>query len=151
MKRTITILTTCAFLAGCPSVPINTATNNGSGTDPNEPRTDFCTKSANPKIKIEYGDSWIKVKHKVNVKQKDFITLVFKPENKAPYKNLDVYLFGASTDAEWLNGVYNAGGSDEKNFDVCVEAEPGEYKYMVVVPGVGTIDPRIIVDVPPGG
>ena len=103
-------------------------------------------------VTIKYGGSSIEVTHRMKVKKNKFFKIRLDPENTnsdpVDYKIMDVHVIGSTMDAAWLNAVYNADGQNHKDFDVCADAPVGEYKYLVVIPGIGTIDPRIVIKEP---
>ena len=149
MIRTIAVLAACVMVSGCEATPIDTGVNPGTGPDLVVPPPN-CTQGPVSQITIKYGDSKIEVTHKVKVKKSNFLKLTLNPDNSSQepmdYKTLNVYLFGTTPDAQWLDDVYNAGGQNQKSFDICADAPVGKYKYMVVIPGVGTIDPRVEIE-----
>ena len=146
MRRIFVLVTVFGTLAACETMPTGPVDSGGT-TEPAE-----CTTNSASMITVKYGDSSIDVTHRINVKKDEFFTLRLDPANSSAdpvdYTTMDVYIFGSTTDAQWLNGTYNAGGANHKDFDICTTAPEGEYKYMVVIPGIGTIDPRVIVDPP---
>ena len=148
MIRTIAVLAACVLVSGCETTPIDEEV---------KPDTKRCTQGPVSQVTIKYGDSKIDVTHKVKVHKSNFLKLTLKPENSphdpddslekpVDYETLNIYLFGTTPDAKWLDGVYNAGGKNQRSFDICVDAPVGHYKYMVVIPGVGTIDPRVEIE-----
>lgn len=132
------------MVAACQTTPPSPG---GSGGPPGPTS---CTTNSSSMIVIKYGDSSIEVTHKINVKKNKFFKLRLNPSNSSAdpvdYKTMNVYVFGSTTDAAWLNETYNAGGLNQKDFDICADAPAGEYKYMVVIPGIGTIDPRVEIE-----
>jgi hypothetical protein len=116
-----------------------------------QPEPECATNSASM-IVVKYGDSRIEVTHRINVKKNKFFKLRLDPSNSSAdpvdFTTMNVYLFGSTADAQWLNETYNADGQNQKDFDICASAPVGEYKYMVVIPGIGTIDPRIVIKDP---
>lgn len=130
-------------MAACQTTPPYT---NGQGGNPGP---DSCVGNSADKITIAYKASSITVTPKVRVDKDTHFKVILKPDSSdAAVKNMNVYLFGNTADAAWLNKVYNADGNNQKEFDICADAPIGEYKYMVVIPGIGTIDPRIVVKNP---
>jgi hypothetical protein len=108
-----------------------------------------CEGSNGKDVTIKYGDSYIDVTYKVNVKQDEKIVLKLAPQNNAAsgkdYKALDIQLIGENKKDEWLNRTLNANDGSKRKI-ICVDDEAvGEYKYIVKVPGVGQIDPRVQV------
>jgi hypothetical protein len=146
MIRTIAFVTIGALLVACETTPMNTGGDKVSAPVSGAASTS-CTSNSSQKITIKYGDSSIDVTHKINVKKGKNFKLILNPSNSSAdpvdYTTMNVYLFGSTTDAQWLTDVYNAGGQNSKEFDICASADEGEYKYMVVIPGIGTIDPRV--------
>ena len=149
MIKTIALIGACMLVAGCPATPVDVGENPGTGPSLVMPPP-TCTQGPASTITVKYGDSKIDVTHKVKVKKNKFLKLTLNPDNSSQepvdYKSMNVYLFGNTPDAKWLDGVYNAGGQNQKSFDICADAPVGHYKYMVVIPGVGTIDPRIEIE-----
>jgi hypothetical protein len=89
------------------------------------------------------------VTYKVRVKQDEKIVLKLQPQNNAEsgtnYNSLDIRLIGEASKDRWLNRTLNANDGSAKKV-ICVDDEDtGEYKYIVEVPGVGRIDPRVVV------
>ena len=153
MTRKIAILSLCVLLAACETMatgPDGAAGPTGPSSQDDVQAPDECTTNSSSIIVVKYGDSSIEVTHRINVKKNKFFKLRLNPENTSAdpvnYKIMNVYLFGSTSDAQWLNGSYNAEGENQKDFDICAGAPAGEYKYMVVIPGIGTIDPRIQIE-----
>ena len=108
-----------------------------------------CPGSNGRDVTIKYGDSYIDVTYKVKVKQDEKIVLVLKPQNNAEsgvdYKALDIRLIGETTKDRWLSRTLNDNDGESKKV-ICVDDQAtGDYKYIVEVPGVGRIDPRVVV------
>jgi hypothetical protein len=125
------------LLAGCAQFP--------EVTDITE-----CAGANGKDVTIEYGDSKIDVTHKVKAKQDEKIVFKLEPDNQSDegvdYKELEIMVVGKTKDSAWLNRKFKASDSTNKKFVVCIDGRrPGSYYYMVVVPGVGTIDPRVDV------
>lgn len=155
MTRTIALLAVCALLAACATTPAGPGGPSGPSGPLNpggSPTPSSCTTNSSSMIVVKYGDSSIDVTHRINVKKNKFFKIRLDPANSSSdpvdYTTMNVYVFGSTTNAQWLNAVYNAGGQNHKDFDVCADAPIGEYKYMVVIPGIGTIDPRIDIKDP---
>ncbi len=115
-----------------------------------ETSTKQCTGSNGQDVTIKYGDSYIDVTYKVRVKQDEKIVLKLHPQNNAEsgtnYELLDIRLIGEASKDQWLNRTLNAKEGGAKTV-ICVDDEDtGEYKYIVEVPGVGKIDPRVVVE-----
>ena len=98
---------------------------------------------------IRYGDSNISVTPVSEVKRKGEIRFVLNPQrqnsNNTDYKEIDVAIEGKTGSDQWLN---THGKFVDKSFLViCVNQNQasGTYAYMVTVPGVGKIDPRVSV------
>ena len=137
MDKKFLLIFSAALLVGCQTYP--------SMDDIKE-----CPGANGPDIKIEYGDSKIDVSHKVRVARDGRLVLKMEPDNSSDegivYKDLDIYLIGKDPKSKWLNRRLNAGESNTKKAVICVDGrEKGTYSYMVVVPGVGEIDPRVEV------
>lgn len=138
MQKIICLLIIAALAAGCaPSKP--------KKSDP----VKECEGSNGKDVTIKYGDSYIDVTYKVNVKQDEKIVLKLQPQNNAAsgkdYKALDIYLIGETNKDTWINRALNANDGSKQKI-ICVDDEAvGEYKYIVEVPGVGQIDPRVKV------
>jgi len=108
-----------------------------------------CEGSNGQDVTIKYGDSYIDVTYKVSVKQDEKIVLKLHPQNNAEsgtdYNSLDIHLIGETSKDQWLNRTLNANEGGAKKV-ICVDDEDtGDYKYIVEVPGVGRIDPRVVV------
>ena len=61
--------------------------------------------------------------------------------------NNPVIIYGKATKDQWISGSGNK-GAGKSSFPICFDAgtEAGDYVYMVVIPGVGTLDPRVKVE-----
>ena len=152
MTRTIALLAACALFAACVTTPASPDGQAGP-VGPNGPDDHHeCTANSESMVVVNYGDSSIKVTHKIHVKKNKNFKLRLNPANSSAdpvnYTTMNVYVFGSTADAQWLNEVYNANGANQKDFTICADAPVGEYKYMVVIPGIGTIDPRIVIKDP---
>lgn len=159
MTRMIGLLTACAFFAACETMPA-TPDSIAGPAGPSGTLDHHCEGKSDGKITIDYAAASISVTPKIKAKKGTYFEVILNPVNSAPdpedpnpidFKKLNVYFFGATSDAAWLNAVYNADGANKKVFEVCANApglEAREYKYNVVIPGVGTIDPRIVIKDP---
>lgn len=110
-----------------------------------------CEGANGPDIHIRYGDSKIDVTHKVKVKTDGRLVLRLHPDaksdEKVDYKKLDISLEGKDANSQWINTTLNAGDKNSSKAVICVgNKEPGTYEYLVKVPGVGIIDPRVDVE-----
>ena len=110
-----------------------------------------CEGANGPDIHIRYGDSKIDVTHKVKVKPDGRLVLRLHPDaksdEKVDYKKLDISLVGKDANSQWINTTLNAGDKNSSKAVICVDnREQGTYEYLVTVPGVGTIDPRVDVE-----
>jgi hypothetical protein len=97
---------------------------------------------------IWYGDSKMRVTNKVTAEPDGKLVIKMHPDNTSAegidYGTLDIALIGKDSASSWLTRTLNASEQNTKKATICVEGRPeGHYKYMVVVPGVGTIDPRV--------
>jgi hypothetical protein len=115
-----------------------------------QPLIKECEGSNGKDVTIKYGDSYIDVTYKVKVKQDEKIVLKLMPQNnpesKVDYETLDIHLIGATAKDQWLNRTLSAKEGGAKKV-ICVgDEKTGDYKYIVEVPGVGRIDPRVVVD-----
>ena len=134
MSRIILILTMVIFATGCETVS-----------------TVDCDDANGVDMQIHYGDSSIKVSHRIKVKREDAILIKLHPQMNAPsgtdYKNMEIEIRGEKPKDRWLNKKITS-TDDKKTLRICVmaEQEPGDYKYLVIVPTVGTIDPRVVVE-----
>lgn len=129
-----------AFLAGCVA--------EGQFVNPNS--SNNCQGKGSVDAKIAYGDAFIDVSPKVNVKQDGEIVLKLFPEKKpgsgTDYENVEIELVGKTPADSWLNKKVKATDTDKNRFSICVKKQqPGAYDYKVIVPGVGVLDPRVIV------
>jgi hypothetical protein len=109
-----------------------------------------CEGSNGHDIKIRYGDSKIEVTNKVTVKQDEKLVIKFQPDNSSDegrnYGTLDIFLIGKEAKDKWLNRKVNSNDENNKKAIICIgDQKAGTYSYMVVVPGVGQIDPRVDV------
>ena len=110
-----------------------------------------CPGANGKDVTIEYGDSKIVVTHKVTAKQDEKVVFKLKPDNQSDegvdYNDLEILVVGETRDSKWLNRKLRASDSNNKKTTVCIDGrKAGTYYYMVIVPGVGTIDPRVDVE-----
>lgn len=136
MDRMILVLAMAIFVTGC--------------EDMEDMNIVDCDDANGVDMQIWYGDSSIKVSHRIKVKQDGAIIIQLHPEMGAPggpdYKNMTIEIRGESQKDKWLNKEVKS-TDDRITRRICVKKDqkPGEYKYLVVVPTVGTIDPRVDV------
>jgi hypothetical protein len=134
MNRIIPILAMAIFATGCETVS-----------------TVDCGDANGVDMQIRYGDSSIEVSHRIKVKRKDAILIKLHPQINAPsgtdYKNMEIEIRGEKRKDRWLNKKITS-TDDKKTLRICVKEDqkPGDYKYLVIVPTVGTIDPRVEVE-----
>ena len=133
MKKTILILSTAAMVACAPPgkfVNTNSANN--------------CNGKGQVDLFVKYGDSKIDVTPKIDVGQGGEIIVKLKADKG--FENTKVTFDGKTANDNWLDKVMTA-GNGKKQIWICVDPNqaPGEYKYNVIVEGVGQIDPRAIV------
>lgn len=138
MKQTILLLAGSLLLAGCETFP--------EAADILD-----CPGAEGKDVTIEYGDSKIVVTHKVTAKQDEKVVFKLKPDNQSDegvdYKDLEILVVGETRDSKWLNRKLKASDSNNKKTTVCIDGrKAGTYYYMVIVPGVGEIDPRVDVE-----
>ncbi len=134
MRKLISTLTVVILATGCGST-----------------MTVDCEDANGVDVQIHYGDSSIKVSHKIHVKQDEAIIMKLHPQMRAPsgtdYKNLEIEIRGEKLKDKWLNKKVKS-TDDRKKLRICVKEDQaaGEYKYIVIVPKVGEIDPRVVVE-----
>lgn len=136
-KKMLLLIMSGAILAGCQSFPDAASIKE-------------CTGSNGHDIKITYGDSKIIVTNKVQVKRDEKLVIKFHPDNSSDegrnYKNMDIFMIGKEGKDSWLNRKFNANDEGNKKAIICVDGQKaGMYSYLVLVPGVGEIDPRVEV------
>lgn len=107
-----------------------------------------CPGAMGPDITIWYGDARIKVTNKVTAKSDGKIVIKMMPANNSDngvdYKTLNISLIGKDAKSAWLTRTLNSTESASKKATICVDGKPEDtYEYLVVVPGVGIIDPRV--------
>jgi hypothetical protein len=92
-------------------------------------------------VDIVYGDSYLKVDPKANVKQNSGFELRLKP--RAGFEGKQVTIEGKTAKDGWLSARGSKGDSNGKLL-ICVPANQalGAYYYRVRVEDVGTLDPR---------
>ena len=110
-----------------------------------------CPGAMGPDITISYGDGRIKVTNKVKTTSDGKVVIKMMPANNSDngvdYKTLDITLIGKNAESAWLTRTLNSTESASKKATICVDGKPeGEYEYIVVVPGVGMIDPRVEIE-----
>ena len=141
MTRIMMLLLSGLILAGCNHFPVVPGPADGVAIKE-------CEGAEGPDIQIWYGDSRIKVSNRVNAKPDGKLVIQMHPaatsENGVDYKTLNISLIGKNTKSAWLTRTINSTESASKKATICVDGQPeGTYEYLVVVPGVGSIDPRI--------
>ncbi len=109
-----------------------------------------CVGASGPDIKIWYGDAHIKVTNKVTTKSDGKVVIKMFPDhtsdNGVNYETLDISLIGKNAKSAWLTRTLNSTEAANKKATICVDGKPEDiYEFLVVVPGVGTIDPRVEV------
>lgn len=133
MGRLISVLAIAILSTGCGTI-----------------NTVDCPDANGVDMQIWYGDSSIEVSHRIKVKQDDAIVIQLHPKMGAPggpdYKNMTIEIRGEHQKDKWLNKEVKS-TDDKKTRTICIkeDQEPGDYKYLVIVPTVGTIDPRVEV------
>lgn len=142
MNRLIATLALTVMLGGCVT----------EGEFFNENSANDCDGTGRADITVSYGDSLLDVTPKVKVKWDGEIIVKLKPEKNAKsginYETLEIELVGEENKDKWLDLKVKA--SDFKkgtNPHICVKNQAlGNYKYLVKVPGVGSLDPRAVVE-----
>lgn len=146
MKRIVFLVCSSVVFAGCSSL------DSYFVVFPDEKDVEKCEGPAAHNLTIQYGDSKIVVDHKLKVKKKDVIEIKLKPDNTSfesgvNYKTLDIMLVGKTSKSQWLNRKLRSSESKNNKFRICVGERPKDtYYYMVHVPGVGKIDPRVDIE-----
>lgn len=132
MGKVISVLATVVFAAGCAPVLMHDC-EDANGVDAH----------------LRYGDSSIQITHKIKVKQEEAIILKLHPQQNPPsgtnYDDLEIKLIGEKFKDKWLNKTLKASDGSSKKIICVMMQKEGEYKYIVKVPGVGEIDPRVEV------
>jgi len=110
-----------------------------------------CPGAEGPDIKIWYGDAHIKVTNRVTAKSDGKVVIKMIPDhtsdNGVNYETLNISLIGKDAKSAWLTRTVNSTESASKKVTICVGGqEEGTYEYLVVVPGVGSIDPRVDIN-----
>lgn len=141
MTRITSILLTGLLLAGCNHMAVVPGPADGVAITE-------CPGSNGPDVQIWYGDSRVKVTNRVKTKSDGKIVIKMHPaatsENGVDYKTLNVSLIGKNTKSAWLTRTLNSTETATKKATICVDGQPEDtYEYLVVVPGVGSIDPRV--------
>lgn len=139
MLRTISIVSLATLFCGCAT----------EGKFVNQSKDNDCDGKGTVSAFIKYGDSYIDVTPHAKVKRKGEIIFKLVPQRNSDfgidYTKLDITIAGKNASDNWLdtNGKQN----DGKKIFVCVADTQalGDYEYLVEVPGVGTIDPRVSV------
>ena len=117
------------------------------------PTTQDCSDHGRVDVRITYGESEIAVDPRVHVRHDGKLVFALAPRrgsaNNVNYDEVVIHIIGKNNRSSWLNKSVAANDANSNRFAICVEGiEPGTYEYQVIVPGVGVIDPRIIVDIP---
>lgn len=144
MIRTIAGITATFLIAGCSAMPVV----NGPATGQTIIE---CPGASGPDMHIRYGDAKIQVTHKVKATSDGKLVIKMHPSNQSElgidYDTLDITLVGKNSKSSWLTRTLNASEQNSKKATICVDGEPEDlYEYMVIVPGVGVIDPRVEID-----
>lgn len=146
MKRILLLIGTGLLASGCASYM------DGYVADfPDLDEIEECEGGSAHKMDIAYGDSKIVVKNRLKVKQRDVIEIKLNPDTKSDddnvdYKDLEIRIVGKDGKSKWLNRKLKASDASNKKFRICVgDRDPDTYYYLVHVPGVGIIDPRVDV------
>ena len=110
-----------------------------------------CPGSEGPDIRIHYGDAHIKVTNRVSTTSDGKVVIKMFPDhtsdNGVNYETLNISLIGKNAKSAWLTRTVNATESASKKVTICVDGQPEDtYEYLVVVPGVGSIDPRVDIN-----
>ena len=153
MKRISLLLIAGLLLTGCETL------DGYFEVFPDVEDIEECPGASGKPLHIWYGDSTIVVDHKVSVKKKEVIKIILHPDfnskkmkkedyvSEQDYEELEVVLVGKTSKAQWLNRKLKASDSNNKKFEICIgDRDYGTYRYLVRVPGVGQIDPRIVVE-----
>lgn len=99
------------------------------------------------RTKVRYGDSYLEVRPVSNVWANTEFQVELRPRDATRIRSLEVRGDEADEDAGWIRGT-GEGQEDDPSGTIiivgCVpNAEPGkEYKFDVLVDGVGVLDPR---------
>jgi len=144
MIKIVAVITAGFLIAGCPATPL--VPGPATGQVINE-----CPGANGPDMHIWYGDSKIRVTNKVTANSDGKLVIKMHPDNSSAegidYGTLDISLIGKDSTSNWLTRTLNASEQNSKKAIICVDGKPeGDYQYMVVVPGVGTIDPRVEIE-----
>lgn len=144
MSRIIPVVTVSFLVAGCAASPVVHGPATGQTIVE-------CPGSNGPDMHIRYGDSKIEVTHKVKAKSDGKLVIRMHPSNQSDqgidYDTLDITLVGKDSASNWLTRTLNASEQNSKKAVICVDGKPeGVYHYMVIVPGVGVIDPRVEIE-----
>lgn len=140
MKKMTAIIAGAIFMSGCAT----------EGKFVGASRDNDCDGKGRTEAFIRYGDSRIQVTPLTSTKRKGEIIFTLMPQSRPSssidYAELEITINGKEPSDQWLNTSGKA--SDGKKVFVCVdENQPlGTYQYLVHVPGVGTIDPRVEVN-----
>ena len=110
-----------------------------------------CDARGKVSAKIVYGDSWIEVDPKVEVRRDQCIVLKLFPQKNSDsgidYSEKEIRLVGKTDTDQWLNKTVKAADTDHKRFQIEVpeDQEFGTYTYQLIVEDVGRLDPRVEV------
>lgn len=152
MQKLLTIVLAVA-VAGCATVE----TASGPVI---RPQDDDCPGKGNKDITISYGDARIVVtpKQSASKKKNERLMIVLDPQKEkgdegVNYESLVIHIVGKDNKSNWLNMSIAAdqsnskSGSSKGRFPVCIDKIPADiYEYEVIVPTVGTIDPRVDIN-----
>ncbi len=139
MNKAILIVAALVLAAGCGG-------KGGSTTVGGTPTPLACDDKTKKGIKIDFEDSSISAEAKKEFnKNTDSMLLVIDGKGDPAYEDLKIHVYGEDATGAWLN-VWASENDPDSAKTVCLENVPlGEYKYVVHVPGVGTLDPRVEV------
>lgn len=114
------------------------------GTFVKKDRPNNCDGKGKVDLVVKYGDSKIDVTPRIEVGKGGEINVMLKAEKG--FEGTKVSFDGKTTDDDWLDKDMTY-GDGKKQVLICVDPNQaaGEYRYNVIVDGVGSIDPRAIV------
>ena len=144
MKKTALFVMSAAFLVGCAVEPVSVLLT--------------CEGPNKKDVRIGYGDGLIDVDYRITaskaVDQKIVLLLQPRPAQKPPrgsgtnYDDLAITVQGKTNADKRIIDLTVAASDPAERKTICLEDKPeGTYRFMVEVPGVGTIDP--IIDIIP--
>jgi len=146
MNNNVLLAISAAFLIGCAAM------------EPTHESLLTCPGNFGKDLRITYGDGLIDVDYRINASKaqdrKIVLLLQPRPAQNPPrgsgtnYRDLAITVQGKTRADKSIIDLSVAASDSVERKTICLEDKPvGTYRFLVHVPGVGTIDP--IIDIIP--